>query len=452
MSKVRYLYRRISAKSGTAKAPARQHPSSFFEFGGEHAFFSGKELSAPAARPAYQNPAVAKKEAPLKEEYAIQRTPVTGDFGITGKDPDSAADDSIIRFDKGQTTVAEPERGKIKREAKKHKKVELNLNGFTSEEGSATENTRVANGRVNNVSALLHLAGHEGIRHKKPDISAGEGNSNYRSRRVVEIKPTFIAPGVPSVSSIDPCTTKTVPCAASFSGIVPLSLRKVIKAIIALSAPDAATAAQLNAFFGASPAAVVLGNLGALLGEMIVLAGAHDPAADCRKDSCDDTCAKGASAYVDLNVAPAKMIFCESLLAASADERAEVFIHEALHATPGVLTQDIAYAHTRKMLTISDAEKLKNTDSYVMLIRMLDNPLAAATTPPKDTITGAVTPAETDFALRIIAFLEQWLIASKFTTGDLYSKVQEALLNPAGWQSPEGWYHHSMRDLNPLLD
>ena len=185
MSKVRYLYRRISAKSGTAKAPARQHPSSFFEFGGEHAFFSGKELSAPAARPAYQNPAVAKKEAPLKEEYAIQRTPVTGDFGITGKDPDSAADDSIIRFDKGQTTVAEPERGKIKREAKKHKKVELNLNGFTSEEGSATENTRVANGRVNNVSALLHLAGHEGIRHKKPDISAGEGNSNYRSRRVV---------------------------------------------------------------------------------------------------------------------------------------------------------------------------------------------------------------------------------------------------------------------------
>ena len=425
MSKARNIYRRIARKSSASQVPvnSKQAAPAFFDFGGEHTFFSGK----------------------------IQRAPATGDFTIKGKDPSTAFDDSIINFGPGQTEVTGPESEKIKREAKKENVVELNLNGFTSEEGSPTENTRVVNARINQVNNLLQSAGHKGVRHKKPDSTAGEGNSNYRSRRIVEIKPTFVSPGVPGVSAIDPCTTKTLPCATSVLGIVPLSMEKVIKSILALNAPDPATSAQLSNFFGATPAAMVQSNLGALLGEVISLTTAHDPATDCHKNVCDNTCSSGALAYVDANIVPAKMVFCESLLTASPDERSEKFIHEALHATPGVLTKDIAYAHTRKMLTLTDAERLKNTDSYVMLIRMLHDPTAIPTAPPKDTVSGTSSAGEIDFSKKAIAFLEQWLIASKFTSGDLYSEIHKALSNPAGWETSLGWYHLVMNDISALF-
>jgi len=561
MSKVRYIYRR-SRKSSTANAPvqSKQQSSAFFDFGGEHSFFSGKTSEAPVNRkcsscekedkvqktestpsakavsqgassrikslqggnslpdttrsffepkfaadfsdvkvhndaPAnelassvnakaftyknnivfnkgqydtesssgkhllahelthikQQNPGVSKKEGVKKEDEKVQRTPSTEDFGIKGKDPESVADDSIIRFDKGQTAVTDVEVGKIKRQAKAHKKTEINLNGFTSEEGNTAENSRVVNARINQVNSLLASAGHQGVRHKKPDMTAGEGNANYRSRRVVEIKPTFVAPGVLSVSDIDPCTTKSVPCGTGFLSIVSLSMQKVINSIMALSILNPATNAHLNTFFGTTPAATLIANLSTLLGELITLTSAHNPTTDCNKDTCDDTCSKGAAAYVNPGVTPAKMIFCENLLKAGEEQRSETFIHEALHATPGLFTKDIAYAHTRKMLTMTDAEKLKNTDSYVMLIRMLHDPSASPTAPPNDTISGSVNGIEEDFAKKTIAFMEQWLISAKFTSGSLYSKVHEATGTPAGWESPEGWYHFTMRELSPIF-
>ena len=48
MSKARYIYRRISKKSGPCNTPApgKQQTSSFFDFSGEHSFFSGKTPEA----------------------------------------------------------------------------------------------------------------------------------------------------------------------------------------------------------------------------------------------------------------------------------------------------------------------------------------------------------------------------------------------------------------------
>jgi outer membrane protein OmpA-like peptidoglycan-associated protein len=562
MSKARYIYRRISRKTATANVPThgQQQSSSFFDFGGEDAFFSVKsqdggnvnrkcescdkeekvqkkenasgktissgvssqvkslqggnalpssarnffepkfganfsnvkvhndsqsnELASSVNARAFtykdnivfnkgqydtetddgkhllahelthvvqQNPSVSKKENDNKEDEKIQRVPVTSQFDITGKDPSTATDDTIIRFDKGETAVSGPELAKIKKDATTFKGKEINLNGFTSEEGSDEENKRVANARVNHVSNLLAAEGQSGIRHKKPDIVAGRGNPDYRSRRIVEITPTFTPLGVAVPSAIDPCTTRTVPCGTAFSDITGLALQKVIKSVISLLFPTAASTTQVNTFFGATPASTVVSNLNALIGEMTTLISAHNPATDCRKDICDETCSKGANAYVDRNLVPTKMIFCEKLLAAPQDKRAETFIHESLHATPGVLTKDIAYAHTRKILTLSDAEKLKNTDSYVMLIRMLHNPAATPTTPPSDVIGGAVSGPEKDFAKKIIAFMEQWLISSKFISGQLYGKVNDAINTPAGWKSPVSWNQPLMHDLTPVF-
>lgn len=398
-----------------------------------------------------QNPGISKKESEKKEEEKVQRVPATKDFKIKGLDPASSGDDSIIRFDVGESSIADSEAAKVKRQAKSNKTVELNLNGFTSEEGLPDENKKLANARINQVDNVLSAFGHTGVRHKKPDTGAGEGNSNYRSRRVVEITPSFIAPGVPTPSAIDSCTIKYLPCNLSLFGIVPLSMEKVIKAITALNAPDPAASLQLSTFFGATPAATVQVNLGSLLGEIAGLTLAHDPATDCHKDACDDTCSKGAAAYVDRGLTPAKMVFCESILSASDAERSETFIHEALHATPGLLTEDIAYAHTRKILTLTDAEKLKNTDSYVMLIRMLHDPKAVPTAPPKDAINGTTTAGEEDFARKAIAFLEQWLITSKFLSGQLYGEINNGIINPAGWKTPLGWYHEVMHNISPIF-
>jgi hypothetical protein len=412
---------------------------------------SGKKLLAhELTHVVQQNGGVSKKETEKKEE-TIHRAPATDDLKIKGKDPGTAGDDGTIRFDAGQVDVTGAEKEKIKRQATSQKKVELNLNGFTSEEGTPVQNTNVVNARLDHVDSLLAAAGHQAIRHKKPDITAGEGNSNYRSRRIVEITPTFTKSGLATPSAIDPCTTKSQPCGTGLLDIVPLSMQKVVKAITALSTPDPATSAQLSTFFGATPAATVQANLAALLGEIVTLTMAHDPSTDCLKDTCDDTCSKGAAAYVNTNVVPAKMIFCASLLGAGPDERSETFIHESLHATPGVFTKDIAYAHTRKMLTMTDAEKLNNTDSYVMLIRMLHNPGATPTAPPKDAIGGTTSAAEVEFSKKAIAFLEQWLITSKFTSGGLYGEVNNALTAPAGWESPLAWFHLTMHDLSPLF-
>jgi hypothetical protein len=373
------------------------------------------------------------------------------DFGITGLDPDLAGVNNVIRFQAGSSAIPAVELPKITTQATPAAR-DITLNGHSSEEGSVADNTTLVNNRITTVSNKLTNKGHTGLKRNNPNPTGGEGNRNYRGMRIVEIVDTP-ALGVPVPTIVPSCTTVSTPCGTNFTNAAPIALTKVVNAIVALSAPNAATIAHVATFFGGNTPAAILPKLAALNSQLIVLTGAHNPATDCHLDACDGTCGQAADAYINRSVVPAKMIFCESFLnAGSDDERADTFIHESLHATHGVLTEDIAYAHTRRIRTLTDAERLRNTDSYVNLIRILHDPLATISVPPVDTISGPTTPSENTFGQRAIDFMEQWMIAAKFSTGGLYDKIHEALSSPASWNTAAvQWFHHRMHALSPLF-
>ncbi|MDT5267905.1 MAG: hypothetical protein QOH49_91 [Acidobacteriota bacterium] len=381
------------------------------------------------------------------------------DLSITGLAPELAVVNNIIRFDYNQTTIPAVENPKIATQATPAAR-DVTLNGFTSEEGSATSRTNLINARIGSVTSALATAGHTGPKRPNPQPAVSEGNRDYRSMRIVEIVNTPVSssggPPPPVPTSVTNCaTTSTVPCGTTYSNASPIADTKISAAITALTSPNAATTAAVATHFGATPAATLLTNITALQTKMTALHGNHSDATDCHLGDCDGTCGAGAAAYVNRGVTPHKMILCEPFVNNPVPgSRADTLIHEALHATPGVLTEDIAYAHTRRIRTLTDAEKLKNTDSYVNLIRILHDPTAVITSPPADAVSGTANATETAFAQRAIDFLEQWLIAAKFTTGSLYAEINKAV--PPGpdrtaWTTTRHWFHGTMQNLSPLF-
>ena len=392
---------------------------------------------------------VQQKKANLPS--VVQRV-TSSDLRIRGLAPDLAAVNNIIRFEYGSHSIPAVENPKIVAQASPPAR-NITLNGYSSEESTAAINLGVINKRISAVSAALSSAGHTGPKHPNPNATAGVGNIDYRGMRIVEIVPTPVV-GLPVPTVVANCAGgSSTPCGTSFSSAAPIAIKKVAASLAALVVPNAATLVQVSTFFGATPAATLLGNINNLLVKLSLLIGTHNDATNCHINSCDGTCASGAGAYVDPQVVPQVMILCDSFRNEPLDDkRADTIIHEALHVTPGVLSKDTAYAHTRKFRTLTDAERLRNTDSYVNLIKLLFNPAATITAPPVDTVAGTASAAENTFAQRAIDFLEQWLISAKFTSGSLYEEINNALTTPAGWTTPAlRWFHQTQHDLSPLF-
>jgi len=382
----------------------------------------------------------------------VSRAPANADFRITGLAPDLAAVENVIRFNFNQSTIPPVEDPKIAKQAKPPAR-DITLNGYASEEGDAAANATLVNRRIDAVNNALKSKGHTGPRHRNPDPAGGEGKIDYRGMRIVEIVDTPklggpIPPGIVPGCVGGPST----PCGASYLTAFPHAMAAVTVAMVKLAVPSPATLAEVATHFGATPAATVLTNIISLLIKVIALNGVHSDATDCHLNDCDAQCS-GAGAFVDPGVVPHRMIFCDDFRTeADPKKRGKTIIHEALHVTPGVMSKDLAYAHTRKIRTLTDAEKLINTDSYVNLITILRDPAAVLAKPPADTITGTANAAETAFAQRAIDFLEQWLIKAKFTTADLYGAIDTSLTTPAHWTAaPLKWFHVTMHDLSPLF-
>ncbi len=383
----------------------------------------------------------------------IQRL-TNSNFNVSGLDPELASVDNVIRFERGSSVIPgppEPETAKLNTQALPANRA-ITLSGHTSEEGSASGNTTIVNSRINTVKNELVSRGHDvSTITLNPNTTDGEGNRLYRSMRIVEIVDTPTSAATPPPTRVRDCSNSSSDdCNSSFTSIQTLANTKVANALTALSTPNATTLSHITTFFGSNTAATLATNITLLQTEMGNLISAHNDSTDCRLTSCNGTCGTGAAAFVDRNVSPPKMIFCESYTNdPDPDSRANTFIHESLHATPGVLTDDLAYAHTRRIRTLSDPDKLRNTDSYVNLISILHDPTATISSPPVDLVEDSTsTPlssTENDFAHNAIDFLEQWLITAKFTTGELYDKIEEALHTPTTWTTTTTqWYHHHM--------
>jgi outer membrane protein OmpA-like peptidoglycan-associated protein len=352
------------------------------------------------------------------------------DFEIRGKDPDSASSPLTLFFAEGSATLDAAEQAKIAAIATPPGRA-LTLNGFASEEGSAAGNVSMVNRRIAAVDAALAAAGHTGTRTLNPQPTAGAGRIEYRSMRSVEVVPAGGTSSVPNCSG-----GAVVPCGAvpnPFTTAQTEAVRLIDGALTKLAAPTPATTAELTRFFGAASGPAVIANLGRIKTHVqteMTPENAAGPGHRCG-NLCDASCVS-SEAYNTGTGAPALMTLCPSFMStASVGSRAGTLIHEGAHGTSGVATDDKAYAHERLITFLSPADALANSDSYVLLVRLLDTPGSVTVgRPTPDALPGALTAPQENDVRRTLAWLEKWLIWAYQEVASLYETINAS--RPAG--------------------
>jgi hypothetical protein len=122
------------------------------------------------------------------------------------------------------------------------------------------------------------------------------------------------------------------------------------------------------------------------------------------------------------------MTLCPDFLAEpDVDKRAQTLIHEGSHGTATLQTVDLSYGVERGIILLSAADALRNTDSYVLLVRNLHTPGSVAIGPtPPDAITGigpGTCPTADPAICRALAFLEKWAVTARQDISGVYGAV-----------------------------
>jgi hypothetical protein len=375
-------------------------------------------------------------------------TPGPFDFSIRGKAEDAAAYPNQVFFLQGAAVLDKDEKAKIAALAKPPGDM-LTLNAFASEEEAPALD--VAKARVDAVAAELVTAGHDAAKitkNLKPD--SGTGRIDYRTLRAVEIVKPGGTSAVPAGSA-----PSTAACAGStetdFTDAEREAEALIDKALTGLGPPvDPAMAPLLSRFFRnwtPADAVTVKLNLAAIKAQLhLLLPAANHQCANARYAAC-----VGADAENNGDGSAAMMTMCPSFFAAgnSKKSRGGTLIHESAHGTPGLDTVDNAYAHERLIEFLNLADALKNSDSYVLLVRLFDTPGSVNVGPvAKDPLDTTMSPGEKDAARRTMAWLEKWLIWSYQEMASLYDTIVQSIA--AGyWKN--GYYKASMGLVAPLF-
>jgi hypothetical protein len=133
----------------------------------------------------------------------------------------------------------------------------------------------------------------------------------------------------------------------------------------------------------------------------------------------------------------------------SKKDRAGTLSHEASHGTPGLVTEDKAYAHERLIEFLSLADALKNSDSYRLLVRLFDVPGSMTVGPAvPDSLTGGMNAGDQAAARRSMAWMEKWLIWSYQEMSSLYDTIHASVAAGA-WTN--GYYKATMGLAAPLF-
>lgn len=389
--------------------------------------------------------------------HRVSRVATTpGDFPVSGK-LNAPGDTMNIYFDRNSAAIEASEQAKIpKIISSVTPAVPLVLNAFRSEDEPAA----LAGTRGAAVSSALGASKppHTAAKTVAPQPGAGVGRIEYRQVRKVEV---LAAPtgGPPPVSSVPSCAGGvTAPCnAATFNAAQTRALAMVSAAITQLSAaPLSANATSLltTLFGGVGAAATVKTKLTNLRSHITAMASQHR----CH-NACDSGCGQpGYNCGVGIGVpAPdpcttsgskATMTLCPGFDATTnADERAELLVHEGSHGTAGLETVDLAYEVERKISILSPAQALRNTDSYVLLVRNLDTPGSVSIGPsPADVITGVGNcPAADPVICRAVAHLEKWAVTARQDIGFVYGDLVSAL--PPGAWPPVSYSRELLHDI-----
>jgi hypothetical protein len=362
------------------------------------------------------------------------------DFQINALPEDAASQTDRIFFARGGATVPAPELPKIKTLAASG---DLTLHGFDSEDSAAAARAAIVAARLTAVDALLLAAGHKGKRVWKHHPDDGVGDLDYRSRRSVEVLPT--PKGLLSApSTVNPCGAagsesmkgaQKTRCEAKFTEAFPTAKAVVDKAEKDIvTTPTAAATAVVKRFFDGVPRADVDANVTAIAKQVRQLSTAHR----CNT-SCDGGCDRPAyNKGAGLGAGGSMMTLCPSFLTASLDFRIKTLLHEAAHANPLEEIKDIAYSSTRLIPFLLASDSRRNTDSYVLLMRLVHSPGSMTVGPAApDTLSGmksAGAGSDTEQTERAVAWLESWLNYGDFDTGLVYQNLADSLAKGA-WET-----------------
>jgi len=384
----------------------------------------------------------------------IQRA-IDPEFAISGVHPDAGSYSRRIYFDSSSSNPNATERAKAVALAGNAAQ-NYDLRGYASEEGSDAANSLMAQRRIRKISRIMRDAGHTGSRNEFNNFSLGANQIDYRNLRRVDILDAGAAPSVPNcaVTPLNP-TPAVVACGPKFAAAHPIALGLVNTALTEMlwSFFDPAKRTWIDnviatLFGNASHYFTILGHIQTLNAQVADQVANHE----CH-NTCDSGCAT-ATAYMPGTTGLGSLLtLCPNFETQSNSSAAETLVHEALHVTPGLATQDLAYGSERGMVFLQEAQALRNTDSYVALIMELNNPgsVVRGGGSTRDNIDPTITGAELGKLQRAMAYLEKWVIESTAETSSLYDTVVEAR-GSSDWSTVSyPYYEDSMTNIAPLF-
>ncbi len=401
-----------------------------------------------------------------------------GDFQVRGK-LNRPNDLRNIYFEQRGVSLDSVELEKIPRIIDRFgQDTNLTLNGFRS----GDEPSDLASQRVDAVWAQLgherseppaHPA-HTGERARVPKPDSGASRIDYRSVRKVEVLET--PSGERSAPSREPeCEVGSlVECPDepnAFTDALPVAEAWVTQAIAALEpatlndddSPTAqATRALLRDLFGGTAddadvrmqtgrghAPVIRSHLNNLLTQLGRLPAQHE----CH-NRCNAACSGGRAAKNTGTGTDSLMTLClENFFSRNIDSDAATLVHESAHATTGLATADLAYASERRIRFLPDSEALRNTDSYVLLVRLIANPGSVTIGPSEDDTIGGLDEIEEQKARVALAWLEKWLRTASFDTQLLFDTINRSVpLRRWAARDGDAFNRGTMQHLAPLFE
>jgi hypothetical protein len=271
--------------------------------------------------------------------------------------------------------------------------------------------------------------------------AAGVGEINYRQVRKVEVLRT--PRGRRAAPSRRPatCATSTVTCPRRPNHFTRAQTRAeawltTANTELTKATLDPAVATLLDTLFGgggaapAGTAAFVAGKLVDLKAHVHAMTSQHECHNTCDSD-CSNSRAYNVGSGIGTPPAGAMMTLCPSFFTSSDDSNAATLIHEGAHGTTGLQTRDHAYGHERGITILSSATARQNSDSYTLLVQLINRPGSRSIGFSGDTRIG-MNAAEERQAQVALAHLEKWLVYSYQTLASMYGTVNETL-NSGAW-------------------
>lgn len=390
----------------------------------------------------------------------VRRAPL--DFQVDDLPTDAPFDTGQIYFERSGVNIPATEQAKIAALAKPAKRP-LTLHGQSSEDTPAATQPIEIEARLDAVEDALKKAGHTGTRTRAPHPGEGTGDIDYRSRRGVRVVPT--PKGMKAAPNPkNPCgvagsevakNKELTTCEKQFDDAFDKAspgakeiADKAEKDIV--TTPTAAATAVVNQFFAGVPRPEIDANVTAIAKQVRQLRARHQ----CHT-TCDGGCNRPAyNSGTGLGATGAMVTICPDFVSAQRDFRVDTLIHEASHGNPLLSVDDVAYSNTRLIPFLLPADAKRNTDSYVLLMRLVHKAGSKQFGPvTPDVLTGmnAVgAGSDTEQTQRAVAWLESWLNYGAFDTGILYQTIVESLSTPVKKWVTSGTNEFNVETMNRI--